>query len=179
MFGFFKRKQKDREFMMRLMTAAAEGEQRSKINAALSSLGIQLEAEEDNSQYCIKTTAAFVKKIVEEYGTDIQNANDDDIVTAGIFLFTVSNHITRVIGAPFEAVSSITLFELFSDVKSIGELTEYIPIIGSTYNTAAENTKIIDAIGQSFVNFLNEQQYSQFENLIKLYGICRANIKDA
>ena len=180
MFGLFKsRRKKEEEFMLKMMSAAAEGEQRAKINAALGSLDVQIEPIEDNAQYCIKTSALIVKKIVEGYGTDLTKADDDDIITMGLFLFAVSNHITRVIGAPFEEVSAITLLELFSDVRPSEEMTNYIPIVIDTYNSAATDSKIVDAIGQNFVKWLNEQTHSQFEKLIVLYKMCRENIKDA
>ena len=42
-FGWFKKpNQRDREFMKMLITAAAEGESRAKVNRALGSEGIQL-----------------------------------------------------------------------------------------------------------------------------------------
>ena len=69
MFGFFKRKkQKEIEILRTLMSAAAEGEQRAKINAAIGSLDIQLPPENDNTQYCINTCAVIVRNIMESYG---------------------------------------------------------------------------------------------------------------
>ena len=163
---------------MEMMSILSEDLQKQKINEALNILGIQLEKTDEIHQYCIKTTVAFVIYIVEKYGTEIKNANDDDIITAGVFLFSISNHITRVMGVSFEAVSSLTILDLFYENKTIEELSEYIPVIGETYNKTLQSSKIIDAIGQNFVKFLNEKQTSQFEKLIQIYEMCRNNISD-
>lgn len=162
-----------------MMRIAAEGQERSKINAALGSLGLEQERVDDSSQYCIKTSVAFVKKIIEEYGTNINEPDDDDIITAGVFLFVISNHITRVIGAPFEIVSAITPLMLFSNSTRIKDIPDLVSVIIDTYNGAAENTKITDAIGQNFVKYLDQQEYSQFRKIVELYGICRESISDS
>ncbi|MCP5361667.1 MAG: hypothetical protein H6908_03360 [Hyphomicrobiales bacterium] len=178
MFGFFKgTKQKDLEFFKEMMSAAAEGEQRAKINSAIGSLGIQLEPENDNSQYCIKVSSALVKKIMMSHGTTIKSAENDDILTAGLFLFVVSNHITRVVGAPFEEVSSIAVLDLFYDISSPQEIAEYVNPIANLYNDASTNSKIPLAIGQNLVKWIEEPIHENYTRLVELYKLCRENLK--
>lgn len=163
--------------MQTMMRAYAEGEERAKINQALGSLGIQLKSEDDSAQYSIKTTAAIVRAIMEKYGTDLKKINDDDMFTAGIFLFAISNHITRVVGAPFEQVAAITPLELLRESRSLEQLAGYVNPIGNTYNNAAKNSKIIDAIGQNIVEWISTPEHDRFDKIVKLYGLCRENIK--
>ena len=151
---------------------------KQKIDVALETLGIKLENINSNQEFCIKSTVAFVRYIIDKYGTEIKNADDDDIITAGIFLFSISNHITRIVNSDFEIVSSITVLELFYENKDIKELSDYIPVIGETYNKTLQSSKIIHAIDQNFVKFLNEEQISQFDKLIQIYEMCRNNISD-
>lgn len=179
MFGFFKRKkQKEIEILRTLMSAAAEGEQRAKINAAIGSLGIQLPPENDNTKYCINTCAVIVRNIMESYGTKPEDANDDDIFTAGLFLFTVSNHITRIVGAPFETVASVTPLELFSATRSPLEMAEYVHLIGNLYNDTMDNGRVCEAIGQSLAKWIMFPTHEQFDKLIQLYRLCRENISE-
>ena len=179
MFGLFKNKKREEtEFLIEMMSVTSEELQKQKIDEALNILDIKLKKTNDHQKYCIKTTVAFVRYIVEKHGTKIKDANDNDIITSGVFLFAISSHITKVMGVSFEIVSSLTILELFYENKTVEDLSEYIPVIGKTYNKTLQSSKIIDAIGQNFVKFLNEKQTSQFEKLIQIYEMCRNNISD-
>ena len=179
MFGFLKRKkQKEIEFLRTLVRASAEGEQRAKINSAIGSLGIQLRPENDNALYCVKTCAVIVRAIIENYGTKIEDVNDDDIFTAGLFLFVLSDHIARIVGAPFETVASIAPLELFSTTHSPLEMAEYVQLIGKLYNETMDKSRICEAIGQNLAKWIALPTHEQFDRLIQLYGLCRENISE-
>jgi hypothetical protein len=177
MFNFFKSKrEKNLEFLRLMISAAAEGEHRAKINSAIGSLGIQLKPENNNALYCIKTSAVIVKNIMEQFGTNLSDVDEDDIFTAGVFLFTVSNHITYVIRTPFEEVASITPLELFSATHDPSEIANYVAAIGNTYNSISQSSKIIEVIGQNLITWIDAPTQEQFNKLVQLYGLCRKNI---
>lgn len=186
MFGLFKRKKKsnldflnDPDFFKTMMHSAAEGQQRANVNQALGSLGIQLPAEESNTQYCIKRTSALTKYIMTRAGTDTSCIEDDDIFTAGVFAFTIGNHLTRIIGAPFEEVTALTVLDLFHEDRPVKQLTEYIRPIIDTYNGLCTSSKIIEAIGQNVAKWINEPTDEQFTKLVSIYKLCRDSIQEA
>src|SRR4051812_37453741 len=98
-----------------------KGEGRARVNRALASEGVQLVAEPDNSQYCIKASAAIVRFIAQGVVISMPTGDSNENFTAGIFAFVVSDYLTRIFEAPFEIVSSITVLELFG-VGHAGEI---------------------------------------------------------
>lgn len=172
MFGFLKRrKQQELEFVEGLIRAAAEGDSRAKINRALGSEGVQLTPKEDNHQYSIHASATIVRLIAKEAGVPIGvNGNEDDNFVAGIFAFVVSNHVSYMIGAQFEMVSSIVIIDLLGQdaASQVNDLAE-------SYNRMSQEGRVVEAIGQNIAKWITDPTDEQFSKLAALYKLCREN----
>jgi len=177
MFKVFKsKKRKDLEFISSILKSCAEGEYCEKISEALKTLNVHLKTEYDNTKYCVEVTVVIVRKIIEKYGTDLnKNYVDDDIFTAGFFCFVISNHITRIVKSEFETVSTLAVLDLFGFSKAI-EISNYINPIADMYNEIAD-AKLITALGQNFVKWIENPTDEQFDKMIQLYGICKKSIR--
>jgi len=172
MFGLFKRrKQKDLEFTETLMRAAAEGDSRAKVNRALGSKGIQLTPEKNNHQYSIQASAAIVRLIAKKAGVPIgANGDDDDNFVAGIFAFVVSNHVSYIIGAQFEMVSSIVVIDLLGQ-----DAASKVNDLAASYNRMSQEGRVVEAIGHNIAKWITAPTDDQFSKLAALYKVCREN----
>lgn len=169
MFGLFKgRKQSDLEFMKDLITAAAEGENRAKVNRALGSAGIQLPIKSDNAQYCIRASSAIVRLISETANVPVQTMDEDDKFVVGIFALVASDYVTRIIGAQFEIVSTIVVIDLLGHSYS-----ENVSELGDAYNRMASEGRVIEAIGQNIAKWISNPTNEQIEKLGSLFKLCR------
>ncbi|MAZ44204.1 MAG: hypothetical protein CMF48_03395 [Legionellales bacterium] len=135
MFDFLKslfksREEINMEWLARFVSAYAEGQQRAKINSALGSINVQLSPEDDNTQYSIQVSHNIVREILKAHGTNINETDEYDILAAGFLLFIVSNHISLLVGAPFEHVSSIAIICLLSERFPPDEAVKYVCGIG-------------------------------------------------
>ena len=169
MFGWLKgRRDRDQDFLDNFQRAAAKGESRARVNRALSSAGVQLAAEPDNAQFCIKASAAIVRVIVQRAGMSIREIDDETKFVAGIFGFVASDYLSRVVEAPFEIVSSIVLLELFGT-----EYAEHIGRVGDSYNRMAQSGQVIKTIGQNIADWISTPTDEQLEQLADLFRLCR------
>ena len=175
MFGWLKSKrQKDSEFFEGMMRAAAEGSRRAQINAALGSKGIQLGFQKDNDQYCIQATSAIVSLIASDAGLEARNLKVDDRFVAGLFVFVVSNHVSLLIGAPFEEVAFIA----FVDCLGM-EFAQEVDSVGSSYNKMSNEGRVIEAIGTTVVNWISRPTEENFSKLAKLFDVCRSHANNS
>ena len=166
-----KKKRNDREFLKEIVSAAAEGESRAQVNRALGSVGVEFDAEPDNAQFCIKASAAVVELIMKRAGKDPKSATSDDIFTGGVFGVVASNHLTRLVGAQFETVSSIVPLELFGL-----EAASDVPEIINAYNRITQEGRIAEAIGQNIALWIAEPSDERLDKLAKLYKLCNDSI---
>ncbi len=152
-----------------LMRAAAEGDSRAKVNRALGSVGIQLTPEEDNTHYCIKASTAIVRFIAAKAEDPIEDMkNADDNFVAGIFSFVASNHLTHIIGAPFEMVASIVPLNLFGN-----DYASEVDALGNSFNTMTQEGRVIEAIGQNIAKWIATPTDEHLGKLVALYKLCK------
>ncbi len=169
MFEWFKRrKRRDEEFFLNYVRAAAEGENRAKVNRALGSVGVQLPFEPDNTQYCIKASAALVRVVTEKVGVSMHAADKDDRFVVGIFGFVAGDYFSGIMGAPFETVSSIVALDLLGV-----EYAAQIGSLGDSYNRMAQTGRVIEAIGQNIAKWVSAPTDEQLKKLADLFKLCR------
>lgn len=172
-FGLFKKRKSNFPELTDLISAAAEGESRATVNRALGSKGVQLAPEDDNSPYSIQASANIVRLIAREAGIPIGiDGNDDDNFVAGIFAFVVSNHISYMIGAPFEIVSSIVVMDLLGQ-DAASEVND----LADSYNRMSQEGPIIEAIGQNVAKWVSAPTDEQFSKIVDLYKLCRNHVQ--
>lgn len=171
MFGLFGRKKRDEQFLVDMMRAAAEGADRAKINQALGSVGVQQNPEPDNAVFSVKASAAIVRVIAKNAGRSIPTMDDDDQFVAGIFAFVVSNHVSRLVGAPFETVSSLVLLDLFGL-----EWAANVSVIADSYNRMCQTGRVIEVIGVNVARWFNNPTHEQMGKLVELFDLCRKHI---
>lgn len=180
MFGFLNRKKKDKpeddEFMKALNETYLEGVERAIIDRALETLSVELDHIDNRTEYCFKRSSEIVTEIVKSCGTDIK-LDDDDILTAGLFLFVVSNHISYKLDTSFEQVSSMAVAAFLKNNKTIEEIPDYINAIAGIYNKTAVDSKVTIAIGQNLIKWLESPSDEHFSKLLEIYGICRTNME--
>jgi hypothetical protein len=169
MFGWFKgRRKKDKEFLESMMRTAVEGHSRVSVNRALGSLGIQLSREPDNTQFSIRASSALVRAISEKAGLSVHSMDDDDRFVAAIFCFVTSDHISHIIGAPFEMVSTVVPLDLFGH-----KYADRVFAWGNSFNRMAAEGRVVEAIGENIAKWIAEPTNDQFEKLAKLFQLCR------
>lgn len=150
--------------------SAGEGEARGNISRALRSLGVQLPHEPDDTQYCIKAASELVRVIMDRACPN--GPGSDQRFVGGIFAFVASNHITRLVGAPFETVSSIVPIALFGPdyASALNEL------IDSYNQMTQEKSKVVEAIGQNIAKFINAPSDEQIRKLADLFNVCDSGV---
>ena len=152
---------------------------RDKINTALDTINIRLDTESDSVTYARDAPVSIVAAIIKGYGEKIKDSTEDDIIVAGIFLFTICSYMADFIDETFEVSSSIAILSLFCQKNNIDTITRCIPIIVNMYNKEVKEGKTIVAIGQNIELWLNNPTQEQFERLINLYAIVRQGLKHA
>lgn len=143
---------------------------RNLINQALVSLELKpITDDVDNSIFCIHSSVAIVKVIMQMAEVNSKPIREDDIFTGGVFVFVASNHITLLMDEVFEFVSSLCVLELFGMNRA-----DCVQAISGTYNNAIKTSpKAIQALGENFVAWLNNPTAEKFEKLIELYVLFR------
>ena len=155
------------------MRAAAEGDSRAKVNRALGTVGVRFESDDDNVQYCINASAVIVRLIAASAEDPIGNmTNDDDKFVAGIFSFATSNHLSHIIGAPFEMVASIVPLELFGT-----DYSSEVASLGDSFNTMSQEGRVIEAIGQNVAKWIATPTDDHLAKLVALYRLCKTHAK--
>ena len=135
MFGWFKgRRAKEQEFLESMMTAAATGEQRARINRALGSLDVELPRIEKNRDFCVKASSEFIKALARASDISLFSPTDDEAFVLGIFSIITSDYVSQKVGAQFESVATVA----FLDAFGIGSEKRLPDILGS-YNESVLN----------------------------------------
>jgi len=137
---------------------------------------LELDPEMDNTKFCIKANAAFMRRVLGNYGTSLKDADDDDIFTAGLFVFTISNYLAQLQNVMFETVANNTFLEIFIETHHHEKLIQYIDLLIKYYNHTAKNSKIILAITQNVDKWFTNPEPVQLDKIVELYGLCRSHI---
>ncbi len=179
MFNFLKNtKQSDSTLGTNLTERRFEENCRAKITKAIQSLNINIEQDLDNTRYGVESTLAVVRKIMDTAGVDMNDIaeDEDDIFTGGLFCLILSSHITRVVKSEFEIVSAMAIFNLLFDScrKHTGE---YVPLIINLYAQGVDNNReVINAVGQNFVEWIENPTDEHFVKTVGLYHVCKKSI---
>jgi hypothetical protein len=145
---------------------------RDKVNHALGSRAAQIPSGLDDSQYSIRASAAVVRLIAKEADILIGNdSEEDDDFVAGIFAFVVSNHITYLLGAPFEIVATIVVIDLLGQ-----QAASEVPTLMNSFNRMAQEGRVIEAIGQNVAKWISTPTDERFDKLVALYKLCREHV---
>jgi len=62
------------EFFERMMRAAAEGQQRARVNTAAGTIGASFQSDPDNTKYCANAVEAIVCAVMRRAGCDMESA---------------------------------------------------------------------------------------------------------
>lgn len=180
MFGFFRNRKRDQAMLANLMEAAAEGNEREKINQSVAFLGINAPEIDDSTTYCSEISSSFVKQIIND-STDnnecLSRPSCDAIFAGGVYLLTVCDYFSQRVGAPFEQVFLFSFLTLFQDSESPETISKYITPVTNTFNDAAQNTKAIQALGDHVDKFIQSPSHDTYNKLISIYQIFLDNIK--
>jgi hypothetical protein len=147
-------------------------ETRAMVSRALESKAVQIPPALDNAEYSIRASVAIVRLIAKDANIQIgKSSDDDDGFVAGIFAFVVSNHITYIMAAPFEMVSSIVVIDLFGQ-----QAANEVRTLANSYNRMAQEGRTIEAIGQNVAKWISTPTDERFDNLVALYKLCREHV---
>lgn len=168
MFGWLKgKKKRDLELLETFSQAYAEGEARRKINRAIEGLGLEVNTQEDNIYYVAYTTATLVRQIaidaIHEVPSSLFNGKYDPIIP-GLFVFTISNHISYIVGVSFEQSSTIAGLELFGT-----EIGGEIGDLADLYNQMSIEGNYIKLLGTLLAKWLEEPKEETYLKLIDIY----------
>ena len=117
-----------------------------------------------------------MRRVLGNYGTSLKDADDDDIFTAGLFVFTISNYLAQLQNVMFETVANNTFLEIFIETHHHEKLIQYIDLLIKYYNHTAKNSKIILAITQNVDKWFTNPEPVQLDKIVELYGLCRSHI---
>ena len=93
--------------------------------------------------------------------------DDDDKFVPAIFCFVTSDHVSRIIGAPFEMVASIVPLDLFGL-----KYAEHVTLWGNSFNKMSREGRVIEAIGQNIAKWIVSPTDEHLKKLASLYKIC-------
>lgn len=157
---------------------------RISVKKSLHSIGVHNNVDiienETNEQFCINASLTITRKIIEGCNFDIRDAfispcqYGPDIVTTGIFLFTISAHLTTVTKTTFEPISAFCFLQLFREkvTQDLFQIAVY------AYNKMLNaNPSPIKIIGEHFVNWIEHQDLECFERLIQLYHFTKSSVE--
>ena len=168
MFGWLKgRRAKEQEFFESMMSAAATGEHRARINRALGSLGVELAPVEKSSDFCVKASSEFIRALSRSRGISLVEPTDDEAFVLGIFSIVASDYVSQKVGAQFESVATVA----FLDTFGIGSEMNLPEILGS-YNEMATNGDMTKVIGSVLARWFNEPSQENFRTIEKLLDDC-------
>lgn len=157
----------------------AEDSDRTAIDLALATIGIDTASEDDKTQLCITATRAIVTAIMLRAGVRPREADDDGRFVGGIFAFVASDYITRLVGAEFEMVSSIAVIAMFFDPDTALDGAQLVQEVGSAFNKMVhrDGSKDLQAIGQSIAGWINDPTDARLASLAELFKVCREHIE--
>ena len=168
MFGWLKgRRAKEQEFFESMMTAAASGEQRARINRALGSLGVELPPADKNSDFSVKASAEFIKALSHSSGISLVSPTDDEAFVLGIFSLITSDYVSQKVGAQFEGVATVAFLDAFG-LRSQQRLPE---ILGS-YNEMATKGDMTKVIGTVLARWFSQPSPENFKTVQNLLDEC-------
>jgi len=170
MFGLFGRKKREQEFAAMMMGVAIEV--RALVNTAIRTLGVDFKTDPNNTQYCINAVVAIVPVVMQRAGCDMEKLSKMDIYHGSLFAFTYSAHLCRIIGAPFETVSAVTLIPLFNRHVTDG-MPDIMSIVVDIYNKLVEADKVIPIVGECFTQWLSDPSHGNFERMVTSFGTVR------
>ena len=173
MLGIFGRKRREQEFASTMMKALAEGQSRAQVNRATGTIGAQFESDPDNNHYCMNAVAALVPIVMRDAGCDMADLSKPDIFNGSIFAFTFSSHLSRLIGAQFEIISTAVLIPLFyRPVKKHGaELSELMPYVIDMFNKLSTHGQVVTDIGQRFADWVTTPSPENYERMVHSYRV--------
>jgi hypothetical protein len=172
MFGLFGRKKREQDFAVMLMKAAAEGQRRALVNAAIGTLGVAFKADPDTTEYCINAVAAIVPVVMQRAGCDMEKLPKTDVFNGSLFAFIYSDHLTRIVGAPFETVASVTLIPLFNRHVP-GAMPDLMSAVIDFYNRIAEAESTRD-VGGRFAQWISDPSHDNFDRMVASFAYLRA-----
>jgi hypothetical protein len=169
-----KRKSDQRKMLLMqdMMSAAAEGSQRKKINKAIETAGLPVPYDDDTTQYCTVATARLVEAIILKSGKDTMNANDKEMFVGCLFTLIVGNHLSRLLNVQFEFVTAAAPVMIYD--KRIVEndiLSEAI----ENYNDMIVSGNSISLIGQGIAEWLNDPNDLQLERIANYFLVTIEN----
>jgi hypothetical protein len=175
MFGFFKKKrERERQFAIDMMRAAAEGAERSRVTRAMATVGIKIDRSFEDEKFCARSVVALVRDIAKEAGQSPIWIDDDKRFTAGIVAFTLANALSFRLGVSFEETAYTAAFILTAvdDDNDEGEADgHFVDQVGDIYNHLTLKGHIVKAIGEAFIEWLVELTPKNYGVLAGVYGL--------
>lgn len=162
-----------REIMPALVRAAAEGERRAMVNAALGTEGIKFEAHPDNDQYCINVVVASVQEVMVRAGCRGRKPHSAEMFAGQILALVLASHVCRLVGARFELVAftaTIPLFARYWPLDRQDELTKMFVAAMQAYNEITTQKGLVLDLGQDFAEWIAQPRAPGFDRLVDWFA---------
>lgn len=127
-------------------------------------------AVESNATFCVRATLRVMHAILELANVSNHLSFEDDIFTCGIFLAAICAHLTRLTQENFKATSSESWLGFFGEAIAIKYESSIMVAYADIYKTELD---MLEAIGQSLVNWISNPDNDHFETLVRLYCVVK------
>lgn len=166
---FFGRRKRDERLLATLVSAAAKGQELSKLRTAMGTLGFELNgptgiekvgmAASEMAKYLANTTKADISR------------DSDAAFVAGLFAVAGANCFSYRCDVPFEQSATLALLKL--DNRSVEAFADYHASIIASFNQMSQTgSDTIKAIGVTIGRWENQPSPEERARLVELFGIC-------
>ncbi|MEE9452751.1 MAG: hypothetical protein V3V13_00020 [Paracoccaceae bacterium] len=139
---------------------------RAKVISALATISNTKIDTQNETQFCIAAATEFVTAVNKSLKVAAKKLDGQKKLTLGIFIFTVSDHLSHVLSEPFESVSTITALNILGD-----DYAENITLTGELFNDLGRTGGYVQGIGQLFARWINNPTEEDFKELAVLSSL--------
>jgi hypothetical protein len=165
--GFFGRKKRDEDFLLKMMKAAAEGESLAPLHQATATISDE-PLRGDDTEKAGTAAAILATSLANSAISGIQD--DDDRFTAGMFAFIAADHFSRVTAGSFELAAVLSVMRTLGS----GQFERCFTAIESSHRRMLDSkSNVAPAIGQNCATWLRRPSPENFEKLVRLFKVVR------
>ena len=168
MFGLFKSK---KQRAMESMSMISKG----MIKGTLEDNGIHIEGTDNVEDFCIQSSKAVGRIILNQLGIALGEGKEDDIFVAGAFVVGAGNYITHHMNENFEVISGAALV-FFYDEEGVGNSEVLAGETIDAYNEMMTGGKSGEAMMGCIAMFFENSSEEHLEKLAKLYDLFRKRL---
>ncbi|MGE0061433.1 MAG: hypothetical protein AB7T86_05070 [Xanthobacteraceae bacterium] len=145
---------------------------KEKLSVSLAALGITVDPDQEDNQFCIAATMKMTRLVMENAGANPASFDDIDAFIAGLFSFTIADVVTRQIGGTFEIVSSVAAGFVTSVRDDPERQGLFVRELIEAFNGRA-SASTVTAIGRTTISLLNEPTDKELARLAGLFELSR------